>query len=420
MRSFVWVAPPLRRRLGRDATTDPADWPDSSFRRQRIPLGSAQDVVGAGSGVSRFDRYLLSQLLALFGFFALVLVAVYWVNRAVGLFDQLIGDGQSALVFLEFTILTLPNAIRLVLPVAAFAAAVYVTNRLMQESELVVMQATGFSAFRLARPVLYFGLTVMIMQAVLTNVLVPASQRILSERSAEISQNVTARFLNAGQFMHPADGVTLYIREISPTGELLDLFLSDERSPTERSIHSARKAFLVRGEIAPKLVMVDGSTQTLTRDGARMAVTRFSDFTLDLAGLVSVDGGGQVALNALPTPVLLAATPEAQAATASSLAQMLEEGHSRLAAPLLAVAAPLIGFAALMLGSFSRFGLWRQMALAIALLITVQMVWTWAGSAALASATAWPMLYLAPLSGIALAAGLLWQAQRPRRRRVLA
>ena len=43
--------------------------------------------------MSRFDRYLLSQLLALFGFFALVLVAVFWVNRAVGLFDQLIGDG---------------------------------------------------------------------------------------------------------------------------------------------------------------------------------------------------------------------------------------------------------------------------------------------------------------------------------------
>jgi hypothetical protein len=33
-----------------------------------------------------------------------VLVAVYWVNRAVGLFDQLIGDGQSALVFLEFSL----------------------------------------------------------------------------------------------------------------------------------------------------------------------------------------------------------------------------------------------------------------------------------------------------------------------------
>nr|MCU0904370.1 LptF/LptG family permease [Tabrizicola sp.] len=201
---------------------------------------------------------------------------------------------------------------------------------------------------------------------------------------------------------------------------LLDIFLSDERSATDRAIHSARKAFLVRGEVAPKLVMVDGSTQTLTRDGARIAVTRFADFTLDLGGLVSVGNGGQIALNALPTPALLAASPAAQAATGASTAQLLEEGHSRLAAPLLAVAASLIGFSSLMLGSFSRFGLWRQMALAVGLLIALQLVWTWAGSVAILSAGAWPVLYLAPMSGIATATLLLWHAQRPRRRRAVA
>ena len=46
--------------------------------------------------MARFDRYLLSQFMVLFGFFALVLVSVYWVNRAVSLFDELIADGQSA------------------------------------------------------------------------------------------------------------------------------------------------------------------------------------------------------------------------------------------------------------------------------------------------------------------------------------
>ena len=41
-------------------------------------------------GLTRFDRYILSQLMMLFGFFALVLVMVYWVNRAVVL--SLIGQ----------------------------------------------------------------------------------------------------------------------------------------------------------------------------------------------------------------------------------------------------------------------------------------------------------------------------------------
>ena len=151
--------------------------------------------------MSRFDRYLLSQLVALFGFFALILVSVYWVNRAVGLFDRIIGDGQSALVFLEFSLLILPNVLRLVLPIAAFAAAVYVTNRLTQESELVVMQATGFSAFRLARPVLYFGAVVTMLHLVLMNLLVPLSVAMLSAREVELSENVTSRYLTQGQFI---------------------------------------------------------------------------------------------------------------------------------------------------------------------------------------------------------------------------
>ena len=57
--------------------------------------------------MARFDRYMLSQCLQLFGFFGLVLVLVYWINQAVILFDQLIADGQTALVFLELPALTL-------------------------------------------------------------------------------------------------------------------------------------------------------------------------------------------------------------------------------------------------------------------------------------------------------------------------
>ena len=89
------------------------------------------------------DRYVLSQLLVLFGFFALVLVAIFWINRAVILFDTLIGDGQTALVFLEFTALGLPRLVATVLPIATFAASVYVTNRMSGESELTVLQAAG-------------------------------------------------------------------------------------------------------------------------------------------------------------------------------------------------------------------------------------------------------------------------------------
>eukprot|EP00163_Fabomonas_tropica_P001450 TRINITY_DN11092_c1_g1_i1.p1 TRINITY_DN11092_c1_g1~~TRINITY_DN11092_c1_g1_i1.p1 ORF type:complete len:100 (+),score=11.16 TRINITY_DN11092_c1_g1_i1:201-500(+) len=99
---------------------------------------------------------MLQQLLMLFGFFSLVLALVFWVNKAVSLLDWLMGDGQSASVFLQLTLLSLPTILVNLLPIAAFAATVYVTNRLSAESELVVVQAAGYSPYRLARPVVFF------------------------------------------------------------------------------------------------------------------------------------------------------------------------------------------------------------------------------------------------------------------------
>ena len=386
-----------------------------SFPRWGIRLGSRPLKPWENARVSRFDRYLLSQLLALFGFFSLVLVAVYWVNRAVGLFEQLIGDGQSALVFLEFSVLTLPNVIRLVLPVSAFVAAVYVANRLTSDSELVVMQATGFSAFRLARPVAYFGLIVALMMLVLMHVLVPASRGSLAARTAEISQNVSARFLKDGQFLHPAAGITVYIREVAASGELLDLFLADDRDAAARVSYTAKKALFVRAADGPKLLMVEGMVQVLQAGTQRLSVTRFADFTYDMAGLIAVPGPQDRTMDELSTAELFAATDAVQRETGESHAALLFEAHSRIAQPFTATAAALIGFGSLLLGAFSRFGLWRQILVAIALLLAVQGLQTLTTGAGITREGGWVLAYLPPLLGIAIAAFELWLSQRPRR-----
>lgn len=365
--------------------------------------------------MSRFDRYLLSQLLALFGFFSLVLVAVYWINRAVGLFDQLIGDGQSALVFLQFSLLTLPNVIRLVLPISAFVAAVFVANRLTSESELVVMQATGFSAFRLARPVVYFGLIAAVMMLILMNWLVPASRTTLADRSAEISQDVTSHFLKDGSFLHPVKGVTVYIREINVRGELLDLFLADDRNPSARASYSSRKALFLRAEDGPKLLMFNGIAQALDPKTARLSVTRFADFTYDMAGMIAAPTERKRSRAELSTLDLLTASQASLSETADTAAELKFEGHSRIAQPFLAMGAALIGFASLLLGAFSRFGLWRQVLVATVLLLIMQGLVTVTTSLGVKSDYGWMLAYLAPLLAIATGAFELWLSQRPRR-----
>jgi len=361
----------------------------------------------------RFDKYLLSQLLMLFGFFSLVLVLVYWVNRAVVLFDQLIANGQSAVVFLEFTALSLPNVIKNVLPIASFASAVYVTNRLTSESELVVVQATGFSPWRLVRPYLVFGLLVALFTSVLAHILVPMSLSRLAVRTTEVSENMTARLLSEGQFLHPADGVTFYIRQISPLGELQDIFLSDMRNPTQQVTYTARQALLIRGETAPKLIMLEGMAQVYRTDTKRLSVTRFSDFAFDLEGLVDSLAPARSRPETLDTATLLAATPVTQTLTHATRADLIGEAHGRISTALNGLITPLIGFAALMIGGFTRFGLWRQMIGAVAALIGMQVLSRMGQDMVQSNADLWPLAYIGPAIGLVLGFGLLWLAAHP-------
>lgn len=367
--------------------------------------------------MNRFDRYMLSQFMTLFGFFALVLVSVYWVNRAVVLFDRLIGDGQSVFVFFEFTAMTLPNVIKLVLPIAVFAAACYGTSRQMSDSELTVMQATGFSPWRLARPVFTFGLFIGLMMAVLANYLVPLSLDRLDTREREIAENATARLLTEGVFMHPNENVTFYISEITPEGVLKNLFMYDQSSEDQTLVYSADEAYLLRDENGPKLIMVDGLAQVLTTDGLRLYTTNFGDFTYDISAFLNYSSNRLRALERTSTlelwqsPQRLAATLEWQnrenEPDLNGWGWVQAERHGRIAAVTMCVISAMVGFATLLLGGFSRLGVWPQTIAAFALLVVLEAMKNALVNVVRADANLWPALYAPTLVGAVLVSLML-------------
>ena len=363
--------------------------------------------------MARFDRYMLSQLMVLFGFFSLVLVMVYWINRAVVLFDQLIANGQSASVFLEFTALSLPAVIKLALPLSAFAASIYVTNRMTSESEMVAVQATGYSSFRIARPVLYFGLIVMVLMSALTHFLMPLSTARLNERRVEISQNMTARLLTEGKFIDPIDGVTFYIREISTEGELRDIFLSDNRNADSQVTYTADTAYLVKTDDAAQLVMINGLAQTLNTRTNRLFTTTFKDFAYNIGGFFQVTAREGRRAAELSTTELLRADAALQAETGESYGQLIARAHDRFAQSFMSVVAALLGFATLMVGGFSRFGVWRQIVAAIFLIIVIKATETLCLNITRENPSFWIAAYFPTALGLAMAWGLLFWSTRP-------
>lgn len=375
---------------------------------------------GGNTRLQRFDRYVLSQLMVLFGFFALVLVSVYWVNRAVLLFDRLIADGHSADVFLEFTALTLPNVVGLVLPMAAFAASVYVTNRLSNESELTVVQATGYSPWRLARPYLAFGILVAVMMSLLSHILIPASKERLAIRETEISGSVSARLLREGAFLHPRKGVTFYIRDITPEGELRDILLTDRRQEGRDITYTADVAYILRDDEGTKLAMVSGLAQTMNLTEQTLSTTDFSDLTYDISSLIVPKTLQNRDLRHFTTAQMITDIPAVLAETGVPLARVLDELHGRFQKPLLCLVAALIGYAALMVGGFSRFGVTKQIVFAIFLLVVIKVVESAMTDSVRKDASLWFLVYMPTLVGLGMVVALLWHAARPfrpRRRR---
>ncbi len=355
--------------------------------------------------------------MVVFGFFALVLVSVYWVNKAVQIFDRLIADGHSAGVVMEFTFLSLPAVVALVLPMAAFAAAVYVTNRLTSDSEMTVVQATGYSPWRLARPVLFFGVVVALMLSVLSHFLVPKSLEQLRMRERELAGSLSARLLRDGVFLHPVRGVTFYIRDITPEGELRDVVLSDRRTEDRDVTYTSETAYLLRDAEGPKLVMVSGMAQDLNYETRRLSTTNFNDLVYDISGLVAAAQPGRRKLNFMSTWELLTRTDASAAEANDTLGEALEEAHLRFQLPLLALVASLVGYSALMVGGFSRLGVTRQIVFAIGLLVVVKLVESAVTDPVRGNPRLWPLVYLPSITGIIIACLLLWQAARPYRPR---
>lgn len=362
--------------------------------------------------MTRIDRYILSQLIGAFGLFAMILVSIYWLNRAVSIFGRLIADGQGAGIFLQIIALSLPYVVSLVLPVAVLAAALWVTNSLTAESERVVMEAAGAGGWRLTRAYLVFGTLVAVLLALLVHWLVPASRAALSAKGDEIARDVVARLVVPGEFLHPAPGVTLFIGSASPSGDIESLFLHESTAEGTRS-YTADRGRLISDEVSPVLLMFDGLVQTLDRTNGSLAVVGFRDLAYELAPLVSDRSGRLVPLREVNSWRLLRAGAALRGATDATAIEMRTEVHRRASQTLAPVIFSLLGLAALMIGRFSRFGAWRQIVLAVVAAVVLSSLGSRAEDIVDDAPGLWPLLYAQTTLGLGIIALMLLAADRP-------
>ena len=367
--------------------------------------------------MSRLNRYLLEQFIGPFGFFALVLTGIFWLAQSLRLIDVVISSDQSPWTLVEVSSLILPNVMLFVIPLSAFAATLYTANRLYVESELVVMMTAGHSPWVLMRAALLFGVLAGLGTAAVTMYLLPVSATRLADRLLDIRVEFASSIVREGRFVHPSGGVTLYVREANDDGEMLNIFIHDERDPQLPQTYSANRAALVSDGTASQIVMFDGTVQRreISADGSSFETVAFDRLAYDITGFV------QAKHDRVRSPreyfVHEALAPDPSLITpANTLGRFISEAHDKIAAPFVAFALPLIALGAVLMGGFRRGGFALRMVLAIGTVVVVQAIAVATKSAIKADPTLWPTAYLAPIAGLVFGIGYLWGATRTRRR----
>ena len=113
--------------------------------------------------MTTFDRHIIARLLKGFGFFVasliLFFIVLHYVEYSDDFFDAGVTLRQTFLVYYPSYV---PEIIRLTSPLALFLSCIYTTAQLAQELQLVALQASGVSLYRLMRPYVVVGIAVTV------------------------------------------------------------------------------------------------------------------------------------------------------------------------------------------------------------------------------------------------------------------
>ena len=229
------------------------------------------------------DRYIFRTTLASFALVLISLTGVIWITQALRGIDLMTSQGQTIVTFLGITSLVIPALVLVIAPIALMIAISHTLNKLATNSEIIVMNAAGFSPFRLFRPFIYATVVVSVMVAFIAAYLAPDGMRRLKQWDAEITADVLANILQPGRFAQLDQNLTIRIRERQPGGLLVGIFVDDRRDPKERVSIIADHGTVLKNEGGSFLVLEDGNLQRFEAGKRDPALVAFGRYAFDMS-----------------------------------------------------------------------------------------------------------------------------------------
>lgn len=236
------------------------------------------------------ELYILRRVFMLFAAVLVASVGISWTVQVLAKINYLTTSGQTFLAILQFSSLFIPSAIPLVIPFALVIAVAQTLSTMNQDSELVVINASGAPRSTVWKPVVLLALVAAIFSFVVANFVTPQARLTMREMVATAHADLINVFIQEGNFRELTTNLYMEIGERHDDGTIGRLFIADQRDPNTDLFYYAVDGSVMSNAKGDFLVLNDGEVQRRDNQTGDASIIKFGSYTFNLGEFTASDG----------------------------------------------------------------------------------------------------------------------------------
>ena len=233
--------------------------------------------------MSRFTTYAIKEISSSFLLLLILLSGILWLGQGLRHIELLTSDNVSLLSYISYIILLLPKILLLTVPICIFLSVLLNVNRLKNDSELIILWASGRSDRDvLIKPIMFISVILFMFTVILSVYVTPISLNEIRHKIIEIrSSGIHSSILKEKKFISPVSTLTIFLqeREGNKINGLLIHDLKDSEKPQTYIAQTGE--FVVEGN-NKILRLFNGNIQIFDKSENKISEVEFETYDLNL------------------------------------------------------------------------------------------------------------------------------------------
>lgn len=236
------------------------------------------------------ESYILRRVFVLFAAVLFAAIGISWTVQVLSRINFLTTSGQTVFTILQFSSLFIPSVIPLVIPFALVIAIAQTLSTMNQDSELVVINASGAPRSIVWKPVLFLAVITALFSFLITNFISPQARITMRQMMATTHSDLINVFIQEGNFRELTDNLYMEIGERRDDGTIGRLFIADQRDPATDLYYYAVNGSVVSNDHGDFLILNNGEVQRRDNKSGSVSIIKFGSYAFNLSDFTASDG----------------------------------------------------------------------------------------------------------------------------------